>query len=116
MTERFPLSRRSLLHAAAALAGGLASPIASAQTTRRSALVTLFFRGGYNALFGNADVFAPAGTFGVAGANQESLGNGLVVDKATLGSLPAIAKQNMASIGVRHGLTAHVAARTADWT
>lgn len=108
-------SRRSLLHGAAALAGVSAaarSGLAFGQTAAdKSALLVIFMNGGYNSLFGSSDSFAGAGTFGCSAGNGLALGNGLVVDAPTFGTMPQFAKEHMASVGVRHGLTAHEAAQ-----
>jgi hypothetical protein len=119
-------SRRKMLQGAAAMAGAAAAagPLgrltgqgdAWAQTAEQPAVVLVFLRGGYNALFGSADSFASAGTFGCAPGNVKSLGNGLVVDNATFGTLPASAQTRMATIGINHGLSSHDPARLADWT
>ncbi|MBK7864517.1 MAG: DUF1501 domain-containing protein [Archangiaceae bacterium] len=84
---------------------------ALAQTTDKPALLCVFLNGGYNALFASHDSFQGAGTFGCSAGNGRDLGNGLVVDAATFGTLPAFALQHMASVGIRHGLTAHEAAQ-----
>ena len=116
-------SRRSLLKGAAGLAGaaafaGPSGLISSAfgQTAQKSAVLMVFLRGGYNALFSNADSFAGAGTFGVTGANTRTLGSGLVVDNSTYGTLPLEALSNMAAIGVNHGISSHDPARVANWS
>lgn len=118
------LSRRLLLQGAAAAGaaaalsgrgGGLFGD-AHAQTVEEPAVLLVFLRGGYNALFGSADSFVGAGTFGVTSSNVKSLGNGLVVDNSTFGSMPTIAQSNMASIGINHGISSHDPARVADWT
>src|SRR5688500_19906370 len=107
-------SRRSLLKGAAAVGGAAAFagpsgliPSAFGQTAQKSAVLMVFLRGGYNALFSNADSFAGAGTFGVTGTNTRALGSGLVVDNATYGTLPAAALTRMAAIGVNHGISSH---------
>lgn len=120
------LSRRMLLQGAAAAAGALAysnlaggsliSPAFAQVEPEKSTLLLIFLQGGYNALFCSADSFIPAGTFGVSSSNVQSLGNGLVVDKATFGTMPTAALSKMATIGVRHAITSHSAARTADLT
>jgi len=69
--------------------------------------------GGYNALFGSANSFVGSNAFGCTSTNVQAVGNGLVVDKRTLGTLSATTLQKMASIGVNHGITAHPTARTA---
>lgn len=111
-------SRRQWLKGVAGLAGasaasrlGLFPGTAYAQQTEKAALLVVFLNGGYNALFGSADSFAGEGTFGVTGSNQRVLGNGLVVDGPTFGNLPAFALQHMATVGVRHQITAHEAAQ-----
>lgn len=115
----FNFSRRSLLQGALAAAGAAAASkagIANAQVAEESAVVMIFLRGGYNALFSSADSFSSGGTFGCAPGNVTSLGNGLVIDSATYGTLPQIARNNMAAIGVNHGISSHDPARLADWT
>lgn len=116
-------SRRSLLKGAAGLGGAAALagptgliPSAFGQVTQKSAVLMVFLRGGYNALFSNADSFAGAGTFGVTGTNTMNLGSGLVVDASTYGTLPAAARSNMAAIGVNHGISSHDPARVANWS
>lgn len=112
-------SRRQWLKGLAGVAGatavsrlGLMPSTAFAQEApEKAALLVVFLGGGYNALFGSADSFAGAGTFGVSGSNQRVLGNGLVVDGPTFGNLPAFALEHMATVGVRHGITAHEAAQ-----
>ncbi|MDP2272992.1 MAG: DUF1501 domain-containing protein [Archangium sp.] len=117
-------SRRSLLKGAAGLAGaglfagpsGLIPSAWGQAAPQKSAVLMVFLRGGYNALFSNADSFAPAGTFGVTGSNTRNLGSGLVIDAPTYGTLPALALSNMAAIGVNHGISSHDPARMADWS
>jgi hypothetical protein len=81
--------------------------VAQAQTAEKPALLVVFLAGGHNAVFASADSFAAAGTFGVTANNQRSLGNGLVVDAPTFGTLPAFALEHMATVGVRHGIRDH---------
>ena len=98
--------------AAAAYRLGLMPSTAFAQEAReQAALLVVFLGGGYNALFGSADSFAGAGTFGVTGANQRVLGNGLVVDGPTFGNLPTFALAHMSTVGIKHGITGHEAAQ-----
>lgn len=113
-------SRRSLFQGLAGLAGGslvaktgLFPSTAHAQMGEKPALLVVFLSGGYNALFSSANAFATAGTFGVTGSNQRDLGNGLVVDAPTFGTLPAFALSHMATVGVRHGISNHGAAQSA---
>ncbi len=113
------LSRRQWLQGVAGVAGaaaasrlGLFPGTAFAQEVpQKAAVLVVWLNGGYNALFGSADSFAGAGTFGVAGGNMRDLGNGLVVDRPTLGTLPDFALAHMATVGVRHGITSHEAAQ-----
>jgi hypothetical protein len=96
--------------AGARLAGGgrgLVNPAEAAEATEKSALLLLYFDGGYNALFPSADSFLTSGAFGVTNDNVTKLAGGLVVDKGSLGSLNDFAKGHMASIGVRHGSSDH---------
>ncbi|MFZ5441730.1 MAG: hypothetical protein ACOZQL_17135 [Myxococcota bacterium] len=112
------LSRRQWLQGVAGLAGASAASrlfpdtaFAQQAPAEKSALLVVFLAGGYNALFGSADSFAGDGTFGVSGGNQRVLGNGLVVDAPTFGNLPSFALEHMATVGVRHQITAHEAAQ-----
>ena len=78
-------SRRSLMQATGAVAGGLAasrlmtgdgllSRTAYGQAAgEKPALLVIYTSGGFNAVFGSADSFAPAGTFGVTAGNQRAL-------------------------------------------
>lgn len=123
-------SRRSLMQATGAVAGGLAasrlmtgdgllSRTAFGQTAaEKPALLVIYTSGGFNALFGSADAFAAAGTFGVTSTNQRVLGGagGLSVDAATIGTLPQYALDHMATVGIRHGITSHGAAQTANFS
>lgn len=112
------ISRRGLLQAGAAVAGGalLAPGRARAQVAEKGALLIIYTSGGYNSLFASADSFVPAGTYGCTASNVRDLGNGLVVDRGSLGSLPDIATQHMASIGVNHGQTAHDGGQAEGWS
>jgi Protein of unknown function (DUF1501) len=119
-------SRRALLQGTAAVAGGLAASkltgsglltsTAHAQVAgEKAAVLCCFLTGGFNAVFNSADSFRPAGTFGVTGdAIMRAVGNGLVVDAATFGTLSTYALGHMATVGVNHGISAHGPARTAD--
>ena len=114
------LSRRSLLKASAALGAAAALKpnlsFAQAAPTEKTSVVIIHLDGGYNSLFGSADSFVPGGTFGCTGSNTLALANGLVVDAPTFGTMPQAALNKMASVGVRHGLTAHDAADMAIWS
>ena len=111
-----PFSRRSLLKGAAAVAsaatlGRVAPAFAQAAPTDKSTLLCVFLNGGYNSLFASHDSFHAAGTFGCSMGNARDLGNGLIVDAPTFGTMPAFALTHMSSVGVRHGLTAHESAQ-----
>ncbi len=118
------LSRRQLLKGGAAVAGALGLSHAGrwfgearAQTVgEKAAVLLVFLRGGYNALFSSADSFASNSTFGASSSNIKSLGNSLFVDNATFGTLPVSALSKMATIGVAHGISSHTTAQMADWT
>src|SRR5262245_20747742 len=120
MSKSF-LSRRSFLKTAAWAAGAAIgtrlpgrSLIGEARAdAEKPALLCVFLRGGYNAMFGSARGLV--GNFGVTASNVQDLGNGLVVDGATLGTLPTLAKQRMATIGVVHGLTSHDDIQMQKW-
>jgi hypothetical protein len=119
-----PFTRRSLFKSAAATAFAAAmarSKPAFADATDKSAVLVIFTTYGFNALFASADSFVSANTFGCTGDNTLQLGgtggpNGLVVDKATFGSLDAFATGHMAAVGIAHGMTAHEAAEPALWS
>jgi hypothetical protein len=122
-----PFSRRQLIQGAGAAAGiaaagkltgqGLFTSTAQAQVTaEKSAIFVIYLNGGYNSVFPSTDSYRGAGTFGVTGDNiMRSLGNGLVVDAPTFGTLPMYALTHMATVGVRHGITAHGAAQNANF-
>ncbi|MFO0741538.1 MAG: DUF1501 domain-containing protein [Labilithrix sp.] len=109
------ISRRAWLKGFGAIAGAsMASRFigeASAAPAGKAAVVSIYLEGGFNALFASADSFASSNLFGCTASNVANLGNGLVVDKATIGSLPAWALGHMAAIGVRHGATDHINAQ-----
>ena len=104
--------------AAARITGGSLLGNAFAQTApQKNALLVIFLQGGYNSVFPSADSYRPAGTFGVTGDNiMKNLGNGLVVDAPTLGTLNQYSLEHMASVGIRHGITSHGAAQNADFS
>jgi len=79
----------------------------------RAALAVIYLNGGPPGLFNSARSFVQSGAFGVGPRNVRDLGNDLVVDAGSLGSLPASALQHMASINFRHGYERHDLAREA---
>ena len=111
------LERRAVLKGAAAT---LALPAVSrvargleAPPPETPALVVLCLNGGPAGLFNSAGSFVEKRSFGVTPDNVRPLGNGLVVDAATLGTLPPAALGHMASINFRHGLYRHELSRAA---
>jgi len=89
--------------------GGL--PLARASSLGKAAVVSIFFEGGFNALFSSADSFMTNNTFGVTSLNVKNVGNGLFVDNGTIGSLGSWALSHMAAIGNRHGAIDHGSAQ-----
>jgi hypothetical protein len=114
------ISRRSWLKGFGAIAGaGIASRWigeAKAAPAGKAAVVSIFFEGGFNALFTSADTFVSSNTFGCTSSNTRKVGNGLVVDAGTIGSLGDWALGHMAAIGNAHGLNSHNAAIPANFT
>ena len=116
------LTRRGLLKASVSIAGAAAVGRLTANDWmrpahaegERSALLVIYLNGGYNACFSSADSFKNL-RFGVNDGNIADLGNGLVVDRATLGSLPAYAREHMATIGIRHGVSDHNQSHGVNW-
>ncbi|MBX3226089.1 MAG: DUF1501 domain-containing protein [Labilithrix sp.] len=110
------LSRRGLLSGFGAIAGASWIGRAHADATAKSAVVSIFFEGGFNAIFSSADSFAAKGSFGVTASNVKDVGNGLVVDASTIGTLGDWALGHMAAIGNRHGATDHLSAVRNNFT
>ncbi|MBS1148730.1 MAG: hypothetical protein H6Q89_428 [Myxococcaceae bacterium] len=116
-------SRRSLMQATGAVAGGLAasrlmtgggllSRTAYGQVAgEKPALLVIYLSGGYNSLFGSADSYTNPAAFS---GTKTALAGGLVVDASTFGTLPAYALSHISTVGVRHGITSHGAAQTAN--
>ena len=120
------LSRRGFLKGVGVAAGAVAGTRlvggghligeAKAAGLESPALLMLFLQGGYNSCFNSADSLNTK--FGI---NNDfvTLGNGLAVDKTFASGaqkMSAFALGHMATIGVRHGISAHTSARTADFT
>jgi len=91
-------------------------PDAVADPTAKAAVVSIFFEGGFNALFTSADSFLGQGTFGVGALTTKKVGNDLFVDSGTIGSLGDWALGHMAAIGNGHGATDHVSAQRNNFT
>lgn len=112
------MTRRSFLKAGAALTGTLAfgdwNLLAKSGTRpEQPTLVVWWLNGGPAGLFNSADAFLANGAFGVTRDNVRNLHNGLYVDAGSLGMLPAIALNHMASVHFRHGLYSHNDSRAA---
>ena len=108
------LERRTVLRgAAAALALPAISRAAPGPPPETPALVVLSLNGGPAGLFNSAGSFVEKRSFGVTPDNVRPLGNGLVVDAPTIGTLPAAALGHMASVNFRHGLYRHELSRAA---
>src|SRR6187402_2423069 len=88
----------------------------AAPAATKSAVVSIYLEGGFNALFTSADSFAANGSFGVSSSNAQSVGNGLVVDAKSIGTLGDWALGHMAAIGNNHGLSAHPAAQASNFS
>lgn len=118
------LSRRSFLKCVAAATGAAVGTRLAGSRGRglegvaradaeQPALVMIYLAGGYNALFGSAGGLV--GSFGVTNGNIEDLGNGLVIDAPTFGTLPTFAKTHMATLGVAHGISDHDDSQQMKW-
>jgi hypothetical protein len=114
------LSRRGFLKSAAVGAGaavgarfapGARSMVgdALAATGETPHVLVVYTLGGYNSIFCSAKELQ--GTFGVTATNYTALGGGLTVDNTYANAFDAFSKSHMAAIGVRHGISAHAAAR-----
>lgn len=107
------LSRRHLLAGSAAFAAsrlGHATP-----ASEKPAIVLIYLDGGYNAFFSAADGYVPKGLYGCSAATVRDLGNGIVVDAGTMGTLPDPVLQKMATVGVAHGASGHDFALKYAW-
>lgn len=113
------ISRRAWLKGLGAITGSaLASRLVDAKaapSTATSAVVSIYLEGGFNALFTSADSFVGSGAFGVSSSNVREVGNGLVVDARSIGTLGDWALGHMAAIGNNHGISAHPAAQTSNF-
>ncbi len=100
------LSRRGLLMAGGAMVGARAlGRLGEAKAAGEpSHFVHIFFNGGLNALFaGNGDKFTSNNAFGATSTNVKAIGNGVFTDATTFGTLPQIALDHWAAIGMLHG-------------
>jgi hypothetical protein len=105
------VSRRNVLLGASAAA--LASPRAArAQAAEKSSVVVIFLAGGNNAFFGAADAYVPGGYYSCTADNVRDLGNGVVVDKGTVGTLADPVLQKLGVVGVSNMNTDHGGGQT----
>jgi hypothetical protein len=116
-------SRRGFLKHAAIAAGALGASrlipgtrlIGSAEAAPGSeppAVFIFYMRGGYNALFCSADSFLGSGAFGTTAAGVRRVGTSdLYVDNRTYGTFSNTTLNKMATIGCRHGISAHSTAQ-----
>ena len=115
MSQKKKYTRRDVIKAGTAAAGAATvapalfsrTALAQAAPGDKPALVVVYLRGGYNAIFGAANAYASNGAFGTAGNTRLDLGNGLVVDRETFGRFSDFGKANMASVGIQHGSNNH---------
>lgn len=101
------LTRRSLFQAGLGTAGALVAGRSEAQGAERSTVVIVNLTGGLHSLFGQADCFVSRNAFGCTGSNTRDVGNGVVVDNATFGTLEESTLRRMCNVGVFHGISAH---------
>ena len=99
------LPRRTVLRAAAMLAGVVLLPARAVPTTQRKAIALVFLPGGFGALHATPDTLG--GAFGTTPDSMLPTGTGLFVDKHTFGTFSSEVLAHMAVVGVDHGLTAH---------
>lgn len=105
-----PISRRTLLRAAGALAGAAALPTRAEPAPERPVLLVLFFEGGFSSIFSAADAYLSgdqAGFFSVTPSNVRELGGGILIDKGTWGTLPDDVLSHMGVAGLQLGWSDH---------
>lgn len=88
------------------LAGSSLLGVAQAATPEPTSLVVVYLTGGFNAIFTGADAFTNV-AFGVTAGNVTALGGGVVIDNALANAIPAGIRNQVASVGIRHGITDH---------
>ena len=113
------ISRRSLLvGSAAAFALSRLAGTAKADPPAKpnSAVVLIYFMGGFNAIFPTAKSFMGTNQFGVTASNVTDVGNGMIVDSSLFGQVSAARWQKMSQVGVAHGISNHDSAQNALWT
>lgn len=107
------LSRRHLMQGALGVAGTALVPTSAlAAPTEKTTVVVINLPGGLHSLHAQADSFVPKGWYGCTGSNTRAVGNGVVVDQATFGTLAPEVLSKMCNLGVWHGIGAHDLAQT----
>ncbi len=109
------LTRRQLLAGVGATAAATALPARADAAVERPAIVLIYLQGGYHALFSAADAYVASHLYDCTEATVRDLGNGLVVDKDTLGALPPAVLGRMATVGVNHRASGHDFALKYAW-
>lgn len=99
-------SRRTMFKAGLSAAGAALVP-ANAQSSEIPTVVIVNLPGGLHSLGAQADCFVPKNAFSCTGTNSRDVGNGVVVDNATFGTLDDSSLQRMCNLGVWHGISAH---------
>jgi hypothetical protein len=118
------LSRRGFLKGLGAGAGAMVGTRLAGSAllgdaraaTGGAAVVVVHLVGGFNSLFVSADSFAGTGVFGVNAGNHTVIGNGVAIDNTWNTALSPYAKDHLAVLGVRHGLSSHEPACRANWS
>ncbi len=105
----FKLSRRALFQSAAATAV-LSTTQAGAAPKLQTTVVLLGLSGGHHQMFSSADTMVnhSKGGFGVTASNIVMTAGGFGVDAGTFGQLGDLALNNAATVGVAHGIGAHL--------
>ncbi|MBL8922473.1 MAG: hypothetical protein JNJ54_26720 [Myxococcaceae bacterium] len=108
------LTRRQLMVGGAGAVA--ASSLARADVpVEKPTIVLVYLDGGYNAFFSAADCYVPKGLYGCGAGNVRDVGNGVVVDASTMGTLPDPVLQKMATVGVAHRTSGHDFALQYAW-
>ncbi len=101
------------MRSALGLAGASLVPGAAlAAPADKTTVVVVNLPGGLHSLYAQADSFVSKGWYGCTGSNTLDVGNGVVVDSSTFGTLGAATLSRMCNLGVWHGITAHDLAQT----
>src|SRR5215470_2576426 len=109
-------TRRTVLQGLAAgalILPALSRGVRAAPPREISAVAVVYLNGGPAGLFNSPASFLRNGAFGVTHDNVRAVGNDLLVDAASLGSLPPAALAHMASVNFKHGFERHDHARAA---